>query len=133
MVRQKLHAQLGEIGAALQDYASAHHEFPRTLDPLVSEKIVHPSSLRNPLARRHASDLSDFVYVAQLRQDDPPRWPILFDREDADSNRRAVLLLSGEARTISSTELQQMLTQFIAEFRETRGRPPEFVPNMRSY
>lgn len=125
--RAMIASNLHSIWQGLCAYQGQHGCFPTDLRQLIEEELVGQFCLHNPFGEHAAEDGTSYVYVGELRQGDPPTWPIVFDAADVHDDARMVLFLSGEVRAVRKRDFGVMITEFADAFESMRGHAPVFL------
>ena len=125
---QAAEGRLSAVGAGLLAYQSSEGCLPSTLGVLVDSGSVMRDGLRSIFRASPSRTGIDYVYVSGLGADDPGTWPVAFDLHDTHPDqKRLVLFLSGEVRTLTKEQFRAMRSAFEAEHTRKKGVPPEFV------
>jgi len=110
--RDRCAGSLRQLGAALGEYAKAkNHAFPERLADLGGEYVRDPGLFVCPVSGRR------YVYVAGLRENDPPHYIIAFDAAGAhgQSGGLNVLHVDGSVKWLDRRqEVRELLERYRA-------------------
>ncbi len=128
MALQATEARLSVLSVALADFWQEYGKYPDHLGVLVSSNGIPERIIRSPFQADPSKNECDYIYVLDLKHDDPEKWPIAFDVPGFHKDgTRSVVLLSGDVRTCSQKDFEELLEMFCDEYEQNRGKEPTLV------
>lgn len=118
-------AHLRMIWEALAAYQARSGMYPPSLEVLIGEGLLLDVCLQCPFEELRAPSRSDYVYVTGITENDPPAWPLVFDREGNHENHtRNVVCVDGSVRHLREHVFKEELARFMEEYENAYGHPP---------